>query len=179
MIKEKVENKYEEKDKDGIFKYKDGKHIEVIKGRKRVFTVNNSASMTDQSMAKDTDVNVIISRYAKTGQLVHLAKQEGVYADVSDVQDLHASMMVLEKAKEDFLLVPAHIRKKFDNDPLKMIAFLNDPKNDKEAIKLGLKVGLKSGTTTPDPDNKKPTKSLDSGVKTPEVKGEEGTTKTT
>ena len=41
--------------------------------------------MTDQQFKDDCDVNFIVDKFTKTGHLTHLAKFQGMYADVSFV----------------------------------------------------------------------------------------------
>ncbi len=42
------------------------------------------------------------------------------------------------EAQENFMRLPANIRKRFDNDPAQLIEFINDPNNLDEAINIGL-----------------------------------------
>jgi len=115
-------------------------------GTKRVATVNTEPSKTDQSQAKACDVNNIIAKYKKTGQLTHLKSKQGTYADLSEVTDLLGALTTVQKAQEAFETLPASLRKKLNNDPVRFIEYLKDPKNDEEAIKLGLKVKKASDT---------------------------------
>lgn len=108
-------------------------------GSIRVSTVNNEVSMTDQSYKDDCDVNVIIDRYLKTGQISHLAKYRGQYADVSQITDLQGAMDTVKKAGEAFMSLPAQLRKKLNNDPQEFIKYMQDPKNLEESIELGLR----------------------------------------
>lgn len=132
------------------------KKIEVIETKRgkriRVCTINDTTidpDRTDQSQAADCDINNIVRRYKKTGQISHLAKSKGVYADLSLLPDtlLDAHMMI-QQASDAFMQLPAEVRKKFRNDPEEMIQFLNDPKNSEEAIKLGLLVRKDPPTNT-------------------------------
>lgn len=130
--------------KEAIMKYstkdlKDGKHIIDHKGKRKVITVNNKPSMTDQSFKKDCDVNLILAKYRKTSAITHLAKVQGQFADVSDLPTMLESHERLQTAQDSFMDLPAYIRDKFDNDLMKMVDFLNDPKNAEEAIELGLR----------------------------------------
>lgn len=105
--------------------------------RRRVRFYCDPVSKTKQSMAAATDINNIMSRYEKTGLIDHI-KEGGSYGDFSKVSDYHEAMNQVIKANDGFLTLPAKLRKKFDNDPAKLIEFMNDPKNKEEAIKLGL-----------------------------------------
>lgn len=116
------------------------KIIEIrANGTKRVYTKNEEPSKTDKSWKKDCDVNEIVRRFNKTGQITHLRNTQGVYADVSEITDLKTALETVQNAQNAFDSLPAELRKKFDNDPQKMIEYLQDPKNNDEAYKLGLK----------------------------------------
>lgn len=126
------------------------KVIEIRKnGTKRVYTVNNEPSKTDQSQAKECDVNHIMKKYMKTGQITHLAKVRGTYADVSAIPDLNEALSIVKQADESFSSLPAQVRKRFGNDPSQLLEFLKDPKNDEEAIQLGLKESRQKSDNTP------------------------------
>lgn len=116
----------------------DGKHIIKIGNMKKVITVNKSPSMTDQSFADDCDINTIVQRFLKTGEVTHLNNFQGKYADVSEIKDLAESMVQVQYAKEAFMSLPSRIRNRFNNDPVELIDFLADSKNKDEAIQLGL-----------------------------------------
>lgn len=109
-------------------------------GTRRVYIVNDQPTKTDQSQAPACDVNNIMAQYKKTGQITHLAKVKGVFADLSAISDLHASMNEVTLAQQAFDALPAELRFRFQNSPLEMLNFLNNPKNDQEAIALGLKI---------------------------------------
>lgn len=115
-------------------KSQDGKVI-----RRRVYTLNEEPSLTDQSQAKEADINEIIRKFERTGQITHLAKNRGLYADLTLLTDLQTAMEQVKFAEEAFMTIPADIRAKFQNDPNQLISFLANPANDEEAIKLGLK----------------------------------------
>lgn len=128
-------------------------------------TKNTLPSKTDQSFKNDCDVNFIMSRFLKTGQVTHLAKRQGVYADVSEIKDLHESMIQVTQAQEAFNMLPAHLRERFQNSPVEMLRFLQNPKNDSEAIELGLKV-----RKNPGPNAKPSAGSNDEGGASPKSK---------
>lgn len=119
-----------------------GENMKVIEKRKngsiRVYTVNNEPSMTDQQFKDDCDVNFIVDKFTKTGNLTHLAKFQGMYADVSEIPDLAQAMQIVSTAQTAFDTLPAELRSRFGNSPVNMVEFLNDINNKDEAIKLGL-----------------------------------------
>lgn len=108
-------------------------------GTIRVHTVNDEPSRTDTSWQDECDVNCIIERYHKTGHVSHSASRTGAYLDVVGMQDLPETIMKIRKAEEDFMRLTPEVRKVFNNDMTQMSAWLSDPKNDEEAVKLGLK----------------------------------------
>ena len=63
---------------------------------------------------------------------------EPMYGDYSSVSDFHAAQNLIAEATQTFDLLPASLRKRFDNDPAKLLAFLEDDSNREEAVKLGL-----------------------------------------
>lgn len=116
------------------------KKIEVRKnGSKRVYTENTQPSLTDQSYKEDCDTNTIIKKFLKTGQVTHVAKMAGQFADVSAVPDFHTAMSRVKEAEYAFMQLPSQLRAKHGNDVSKMIDWINDPKNKDEAVELGLR----------------------------------------
>jgi len=105
---------------------------------KRLQTVISGESRTKQQFKEECDINTIMKKFEKTGLINHI-KEGGTYGDFTNVSDYHAALNQVIEADEAFMTLPASTRKKFDNDAAKMIAFLDDSKNDEEAIKLGLK----------------------------------------
>lgn len=132
-----------------------GKYILRRKnGTKRVVTVNHEQSLADQSQADECDVNNIMDKYLKTGQVSHLTNMQGQYADVSQIPDLHTALSQVTQAEQAFQSLPAELRERFNNSPIKMVEFLKDSKNDQEAINLNLKsIQYKTiPVPVPDPD---------------------------
>lgn len=112
-------------------------------GRVKVYVENNEPSKTDPSFQKDCDVNHILDKYMRTGELSHRATQQGQYGDFSQVQDFHQAMTLVQNAKMDFEQLPPQIRYRFRNKMENYVAFIQDSRNDEEAIKLGLKIAPK------------------------------------
>ena len=118
-----------------------GKVIERVHARrKRVYTINNEPSMTDQSQADDCDVNLVMNRVLKTRDESILKRKQGFYAEVSEFRDLGTHLMQVQEAQEAFMALPAELRRKFNNNPVEMIEFLDDPSKIEESITLGLRV---------------------------------------
>lgn len=97
-------------------------------------------SMTQQHFKEECDVNNIIERYTATGMIPdYLTKtSEGVYGDFSDVGDFVDMQNQIIAAKNSFAALPSEIRRRFNEDPAQLIAFVRDNNNYDEAVRLGL-----------------------------------------
>lgn len=114
----------------------------------RVSVRNDQPSMTKQSFVEDTDINLLAKKYIRpdvdyspvqiAGQIAAVTKQPLVYGDVSNATNLNDAMNVIAEIQEAFDVLPATIRQRFDNDPLSLVGFLENPDNRVEAVKLGL-----------------------------------------
>jgi len=100
--------------------------------------INNEPSMTQQQFKDECDVNHIMKKYITTGEIHHLNRKQGVYADMSEIKDYQGMLHTVMEAQEAFQSLPADVREKFKNDPSKLIEFVQDPKNYDEGVKLGL-----------------------------------------
>lgn len=95
---------------------------------------------TVQADRDDADINTIIKRFVKSGQLPPSRGGEPFYGDVSDFGDLQDSLIKIQEANSLFMSYPAEVRERFDNDPVNLVAFLADESNRQEAEDLGLVV---------------------------------------
>ena len=124
---------------DKLKELPNGKHIILRKnGSRRVITINTDPSLSDQQWKEDCDTNTILQKFTKTGQVTHLAKRQGSFADVSNVEELLPSLMKLKNAEQEFSQLPSTIRNRFNNSPIELLKFIQNPDNREEAIKLGL-----------------------------------------
>lgn len=121
------------KDKDGNPNYKkdkDGKLIPLDPG------------LTKQEMAEDTNVNRIMARYEPglATRLLNSPAVGGDYGNFASVKDFQKSLETVMEAEAAFEVLPAQIRARFDNDPVKMLAFVHNPANREEMYNLGLAI---------------------------------------
>lgn len=100
-------------------------------------THNTEESMTQQDDAKDCDINVIMRRYQKTGQLPNVLGT-ALGGDFTETADYREMVEQIQKADELFKEIPADIRGRFLNDPARFIQFASNPDNLPELRKLGL-----------------------------------------
>lgn len=99
---------------------------------------SDEPSLTRAEFAAECDVNNIMAQYEKTGVLNHYARSEPRYLDVSDVPDLQRAMTILADAEQAFMSLPAVVRREFDNDSAKFVAFAQDPENVEKMREWGL-----------------------------------------
>lgn len=92
---------------------------------------------TEQAHKDQCDINKIIARYDKTGLITHISKFEGRFGDLSGADFTEMAQQVAH-AKSMFEELPSSIRNRFDNDPGKLLAFMDDEGNRDEAIELGM-----------------------------------------
>lgn len=97
-------------------------------------------SMTKQAFKDEVDINKIVKQFEKTGMVEHLNENQPFYGDVSELKGYQEALNVVNEADALFMAMSPAIRERFDNDPAKMIRFLEDPKNNKEAVDLGMVV---------------------------------------
>lgn len=94
-------------------------------------------SLTRQSEAKQTDINVIMAKYQKTGVLPPM-NRAAFFADVSKVTSFDDAVAVVHGIEDTFMELAPEIRKRFDNDPAKFIDFTNKAENKDEMVEMGL-----------------------------------------
>lgn len=93
--------------------------------------------LTQQSFAEECDINTIVKRFGLTGEVPSNLSMP-VSGDFTGVSDFHSAMNMVVRAQEEFMKLPADLRKRFGHDPQELMAFLEDGRNKDEAIKLGL-----------------------------------------
>jgi hypothetical protein len=87
-------------------------------------------SLTRQEFAAECDINTIMERYETTGTINHVARTEPLYLDYTAVpRDLASAMDFMRGASQEFMRLPAHVRREFDNDPKLFVDYAADPKN--------------------------------------------------
>lgn len=97
----------------------------------------------DKSLARESerdscDVNLIMKRYEKTGELPEGFDAPGFFGDVSEMGDFRKIQDTMVLGNQLFMLLPPDERAKFDNDVVKFLDFAEDPANRGELVKLGL-----------------------------------------
>lgn len=86
-------------------------------------------TLTLQSEANDTDINVIMDRYLRTGQVPYAGMRIPTSGDFDQIADFRTCVELVQDAERAFLRLPAGLRAELGNDPGRFIAFAEDPKN--------------------------------------------------
>lgn len=94
--------------------------------------------LVQHHMQAECDVNTIMARYERTGELQHVASMAAEYGDYYDVTDYKTGAERLLAAEALFMELPARLRDRFNNDPAQFIGFATDEKNIDELRSLGL-----------------------------------------
>lgn len=102
---------------------------------------------TQQSFKAETDINNILKKYQKTGAITHL-NEHGENYGFATATDYHAALNLQISAQNMFNALPSSLRSKFEGDPAKFLAFVQDETNLPEMQTLGL---LTPGATIPTP----------------------------
>lgn len=95
-------------------------------------------SLTQQQFKDECDIRNILVRFRQTGELPPFTTGEAVFADVSTVPEFQDAMNTIARTTEYFESLPSRVRARFNNNPSEYVAFMNDPSNYEEGVKLGL-----------------------------------------
>lgn len=88
---------------DGVVRPNQGTTFPVDEGKTR------------QEFKAETDINNLMKR--GEAALVPLMREQGLFADVSQIGDLHDCLEKVRRAGEVFMALPAEVRSAFDNEP--------------------------------------------------------------
>lgn len=117
-----------------------------------------AVSRTKQSFRNECDINKIVAKAKKTGFLVDpmvAGTKRPFFGDFTAVGDYHTARLRILEAEKNFGKLPSKVRARFQNDPGKLLSFLSDPANDKEAEELKL-IKPKQENTSPPPNPEPP-----------------------
>lgn len=94
-------------------------------------------SLTVQADAEEADINTIVKRFGLTGELPQNVRIP-LSGDFSGASDYQTSLNALIAADAAFMQFPADVRARFGHKASELIAFVEDPANYEEAVKLGI-----------------------------------------
>lgn len=100
---------------------------------------DSKESMTKQSFKDECDINKIMEKYKRTGQVpLNIQQKQGQFLDVSSLPDYQNSLNIVIEAENMFNQLPSKVRARFKHDPSEMLNFVKNIENKDEAIALGL-----------------------------------------
>lgn len=93
---------------------------------------------TKQSFKDDCDINLIVKRHASTGLWSHLTGRVPMYGDFSQAQELQDAITTVNAAENDFLELPAAVRRLCANDPVTFYQMMGNEKAVEQLAAAGL-----------------------------------------
>lgn len=115
------------------YDYERAKKTSVATGIKNV-----EKTRTHRYMKDECDINMIMKKFEKTGQLPEMIKNNPQYGDFTDAPDYQTALHTVMHAQEQFANLSAKVRNRFNNDPAEFLEFATNPENLKEMVKMGL-----------------------------------------
>lgn len=100
--------------------------------------VDTGPGLTKQSMKDDTDINLIMAKYQRTGLVSFVSTHEPEYMDTGNTVDFQQALNTVMEAQSMFDDLPSSIRKKFDNNPAQFLEFVQNPDNKEAVYDMGL-----------------------------------------
>lgn len=94
-------------------------------------------SLTQQHFTKDADINEIARRFGLV-DVPLTALDPSLFRDTTNDPDLTTILDQRREAIEYFMALPAKMKARFHNSPNELYAFVLDPDNAEEAVRLGL-----------------------------------------
>jgi phage internal scaffolding protein len=94
-------------------------------------------SLAQQHFKDECDINTILQKFNISG-LLPQSPLSPRYGDFTGISDYHTALNRVIAAQDEFESLPATIRARFENDPAKLIEFLENENNRPEAEELGL-----------------------------------------
>lgn len=103
--------------------------------------VTRPPSMTKQDFKDQCDINNILKAFKLTGQVNHISSKaaQGAFLDLPDQMDFQAAIGLVERAEASFMALPAAIRDRFGSRPADFLAFVANPANADELVRLGIR----------------------------------------
>lgn len=90
-----------------------------------------------QSFKNEVDINTIVKQFGIGYEMPEPQFVPGTQ-DFTNIPDFHTAMNLRARAFEQFDAYPAHIRAKFDNDPMAFVDFSLKEENRAELADMGL-----------------------------------------
>lgn len=105
-------------------------------------------SLTQQSFTDDANINVIAQRFG-LNDIPSQPLDPSLFRDTTNDPELRDVLELHRAARDQFMALPAKLRKRFHNSPGELWNFVNDPENAEEAVRLGLLTAAPAPSGTP------------------------------
>lgn len=102
--------------------------------------ITHPESMTKQSFVQECDLNNILRQF-KPHELKEIMARNvahGVFENLPDQVDYQEALNLVMEGSKAFATLDSGLRARFENDPAQFMEFMSDPRNQQEAINLGL-----------------------------------------
>lgn len=93
------------------------------------------------NLADQCDLNRIVKRYAQTGVWDHLSPRQPTYGDFTGARSLDEAYELVRQAEEEFYSLPADVREKAANDPVRFLEMLASEDGAEILRQAGLPIG--------------------------------------
>lgn len=97
----------------------------------------SGVSMAEQSEVDRTDINKLSQKHLRQRLVGDPNGRQPIYGVMPSIS-YHEMMNKVATIDTQFMRLPGKIRKRFNNRPEMMLAFLNDENNRREAVQLGM-----------------------------------------
>lgn len=96
-----------------------------------------SPSLTKQSFKEECSIAYMVEKFG-IKEVPKPMEHFAFFGDATAVTDLAEATAFVKSAEDQFDALPAGIREYFDNDPVLLVEFMQDPENREEGIELGI-----------------------------------------
>lgn len=103
--------------------------------------IDQKEDKCQQKFEIESNINNIMAKYNETGIIgnpLKISNRKPIFGDFSSIPSFQEANQMIIDTNNAFATLPSDIREKFGNDPNIMLHWLNDPKNNDDAIRLGL-----------------------------------------
>lgn len=101
-------------------------------------TRNDMPSLTQQHHVAACDLNNVMKQFGVVKDIPVLAYPPEAFGHDDMELTLHDAYFNVKNAETHFMSLPSDLRARFSNSYLSLWAFVNDPANAEECVKLGL-----------------------------------------
>lgn len=125
-----------------------------LKRHNRVSITFTQPSRTKQSFREETNINSIMARYEKSGQMPQLNQNIASYGDFSHSDSYQESVTKIRDAHELFESMPSQVRAHFENSPEIFLEYASNIDNIDTLRQMGLAEPLEEKHTPTPPEDK-------------------------